>query len=259
MKSGQVQLAMRDLRAEFSQPAALVALAGVAVVMGVSGPFGTLEAFSLLPRLAYWGAVVPMTYAAGFLGTKLAAPYTANAPRALRTALAALGSAIMVTLVLAALNAALNIQPSGARELIVGFAAVYVICFVIETVSVVVQRQSPPETLGLPSTPAILSRLSASKRGALLALTAEDHYTTVITSKGREMVLMRIADAIALTQPVTGIQIHRSHWVALAGVANVQRARGGAEVFLTNGEHLPIARARMADARRAGLLPQRGS
>lgn len=35
------------------------------VLLGVSGPFGTLEAISFGPRLAYWAVIVPVTFAVG--------------------------------------------------------------------------------------------------------------------------------------------------------------------------------------------------
>ncbi len=251
-----MQLALRDLRDEFSRVKVLAALAGVAVVVGISGPFGTLEAFSLLPRMAYWAAVVPLTYGAGFLGTHLATPFLPRRPLAARIALAALGSALMVALVLGALNLGLGLDLGGTRDFALGFVAVYIICLVIEALAQVMRRQTPAEQASAP--PAILLRLPLTKRGALLALTAEDHYTTVITTKGREMLLIRLADAIAETAPVAGLQIHRSHWVALGQVAQATGGSDGGEVVLTNGDVLPIARARMMDARKIGLLPHKG-
>jgi hypothetical protein len=252
-----MHLALRDLRDEFSHPPTLAALAGVAVVVGISGPFGTLDAFSLLPRLAYWAVVVPLTYGAGFLGTRAMRPYLPRGPRPLRIALAAFGSALAVALVLGVLNTGLGLTLGGPREIALGFAAVYVICLVIEGVGVVLQSQSPPPT-STAQTPALLSRLPLEKRGALLAISAEDHYITVITTKGREMLRMRLADAITEGAPVMGLQIHRSHWVALSAVVKVTRAGDAAEVTLTNGDTLPIARARIKDARAAGLLPRKG-
>ncbi len=252
-----MQLALRDLREEFSHPVTLAALAGVSVVVGISGPFGTMDAFGLIPRLAYWMIVVPLTYGAGFLGTMAVRPYLPSGPQGLRIALAALGSAIAVALVLGVLNTGLGLDLGGARDLALGFAAVYVICLVIEAVGAVLQSQSQK----LDSTariPALLSRLPLEKRGALLALTAEDHYIIVVTTKGREMLLLRLADAMREAAPVAGLQIHRSHWVALAGVVSVARVGDGAEALLINGDRLPIARARIAAARAAGLLPRKG-
>lgn len=253
MNGGHLHFALRDLRGEFAHPVTLAALAGVAVVVGISGPFGTLEAFALLPRLAYWAAVVPLTYGAGFLGTRMVHPYLPRGPRALRIALAALGSAIAVGLVLGVLNTGLGLRQS-LRELSLGFAAVYVICLVIETVGTVLQSHAAKNS---PQTPALLARLPLEKRGALLAISAQDHYITVITNKGREMLLLRLADAIREVAPVQGVQIHRSHWVALSAVAKVTRQGDGAEATLSNGETLPIARAHQCYPRRRAAAAQR--
>ncbi len=251
-----MQLALRDLRAEFSHPVTLAALTGVAVVVGISGPFGTLQAWPLIPRMGYWAVVVPLTYGAGFLGTRAVHPHLPRGPRALRIVLAAFGSALMVALVLGVLNTGLGLNLGGARDMALGFAAVYTICLVIEGVGTVLQSQRPQTART--DTPALLARLPLDKRGLLLAITAEDHYITVITTKGREMLLMRLADAIAEAAPVAGLHIHRSHWVALAAVVKVVRSGDGAEVTLSNGDVLPVARARMASARAAGLLPRKG-
>lgn len=255
---GAVQLALRDLRNEFSHTATLTALAGVAVVLGISGPFGTLDAFALIPRMAYWAAVVPITYAAGYLGTRAAHQVLPPRPRAVRIALAALGSALAVTPVLASFNTALGIPLGPPRSIALGFAAVYVICLVIETIGWVLQNHAEKSSAAPARIPALLARLPLSKRGALLALSSEDHYTRVITDKGEELLLIRLSDAIIETAPVQGVQIHRSHWVAIAAVASVLRVGDGGEAVLHSGKSLPIARARMKDLRPHGLLPRKG-
>jgi DNA-binding LytR/AlgR family response regulator len=267
VKGHGVQLAMRELRQQFRQPVTLAALAGIAVVMGMSGPFGTLERFALPARMAYWGLVVPMTYAAGYAGTVLIMPHLPAGPRAARMALAALGAAVAVSLVLGVLNIALDLQRIAPRDLALGFVAVYVICLVIEVVGTVMVQQRHAQggpvqggdgaSAGTP--PPLLARLPLDKRGAIWALSAQDHYTTVITERGSALVLIRLSDAIAACRPLAGVQIHRSHWVALAGVARVLRsADGGAEVELPSGARLPVARTRWADLRAAGLVPQSG-
>lgn len=265
VNGGGWQLALRDLRDDVSSPVTVTALAGIAVVLGVSGPFGTLEAFALIPRLAYWAAVVPLTYAAGFLGGRVAQGVLPKGPRLLRIALVAFGAALGVTPVLTALNLALGIPLGGAGSVIFGFAAVYVICLVIEAVGTVLadhraaapQTQAQSPTQAPAQTPALLARLPLDKRGDLLALSAQDHYTAVHTSKGRALVLIRLADAVAEAAPTPGVQIHRSHWVAQAAITQLRRTGDGGEVTLSSGETLPVARARLGDLRALGLLPRK--
>jgi DNA-binding LytR/AlgR family response regulator len=261
---GPAHLALRELQGALAQPVTLAALAGVAVIVGISGPFDTLRALPLPARMAYWAAVVPLTYAAGFLGTVLTRPYLPARPRALHRALAALGAALPVTLTLAAINGALGILPDTWAQATLGVGAVYVICLVIEGVgAAMAQGDEQGSTQGLGPTaqtapPALLARLPIDKRGAIWAISAQDHYITVITAKGRAMLLMRLADAIAEAAPTAGVQIHRSHWVALAGVARAHSLGDGGEVVLHDSATLPIARARMKAARSAQLLPRKG-
>ena len=57
------------------------------------------------------------------------------------------------------------------------------------------QSTAPIETAN--SAPRLLTRLPYEKRGTLLSLSALDHYTEVVTTTGKELVLIRLADAIA--------------------------------------------------------------
>jgi len=92
------------------------------------------------------------------------------------------------------------------------------------------------------------------QRGRLLALTVEDHYVDIVTDRGKALVLMRLADAIREAAPVPGLQIHRSHWVALDAVSRTERSAGKVIVELSNGLRLPVSRGYMAMARDAGLV-----
>ncbi len=262
MNGGDLHLALREIYAHMTAPLTLAALAGVALILGISGPFGTLQAFALIPRIGYWAVVVPLTYAAGTLGTRAAHRFLPIGPRALRIKLAALGSALAVTPVLALFNASLGIPLGGPRAIILGFLAVYIVCLVIETISNLMQdRAAAPFPIVSAPAPApaalaaLLARLPLEKRGPLLALSATDHYTEIITAKGRELVLIRLADAIAEAAPTGGLHIHRSHWVAIAAVTSASQT----EVALSDGTRLPIARARLPAVRAAGLLPKKGT
>ena len=75
----------------------------------------------------------------------------------------------------------------------------------------------------------------------------------VTTSRGRELVLMRLLDAIAEAEGVPGWQIHRSHWVAKAAVVKVHRAEGKVALELSNGLRLPVSRGFLPQIRAAGL------
>ncbi|NJR13601.1 MAG: LytTR family transcriptional regulator [Phyllobacteriaceae bacterium] len=105
--------------------------------------------------------------------------------------------------------------------------------------------------------PEILARLPVEKRGPLQRISAADHYVEVFTGNGRHLLLMRLADAMAEAAPEPGLQVHRSHWVALAAVRQLASSAGRSVVILHDGTSLPVSRSaigplRAALARHAG-------
>jgi DNA-binding LytR/AlgR family response regulator len=105
-----------------------------------------------------------------------------------------------------------------------------------------------------PLPPAILERVPLPQRGKLIALIVEDHYVDIVTDKGKTLVLMRLADAIREAAPVLGLQVHRSHWVALDAVLRTQRSEGKIVIELANGMKLPVSRGYLPAAKEAGLV-----
>ena len=117
------------------------------------------------------------------------------------------------------------------------------------------QRAAAAGTAQSPRPAVILSRMPLEKRGPLVALSVEDHYVRVRTTKGEEMILMRLADAIAETGDTAGLQVHRSHWVALDQVRGVRREGDRAILSMAHGPDIPASRSNIAALKEAGLLP----
>lgn len=93
-----------------------------------------------------------------------------------------------------------------------------------------------------PEPPALLSRLKPENRAPVLRLSAEDHYTLTVTTRGRELVLIRFSDALAELGATEGVQIHRSHWVARAAFEGLETASGKLMLRLKDGTMLPVSR-----------------
>lgn len=113
-------------------------------------------------------------------------------------------------------------------------------------------RSDPLERPGPLDRPALLDRLPVEKRGALIRLEVQDHYVLVVTTRGADLLLMRLGDAIAETGGETGQKIHRSHWVSDAGVKSVIREGGRNPrlvVETTDGRSLPVSRSQMPQVR----------
>ena len=268
MDDKPLQLALREMHRIYIAPAALLTMAAVGVVLGLSGPFGTYFDMGPLPRLGYWLAVVYLTFGVGnFTAAVVMAALPRRLPLPLRIAVGGLAAGVPVTLVVLAFNALVYGRATmPALEL-------WPYCTAISLVVVAMARlsgglQAPPQQPddGTPATasasaavapppmPPILERLPAPRRGALLALSVADHYVEVITERGSSLVLMRLADAIRETAPVAGLQIHRSHWVALDAVAQTVRHEGRLLVELANGMRLPVSRTFAPAAREAGIF-----
>lgn len=97
--------------------------------------------------------------------------------------------------------------------------------------------------------PKILDRLPKDMRGPLSHMSMADHYVEVHTDKGRSLILMRLSDAIAETEGVDGLQIHRSHWVAHAAISAIGRVDNRLVVQLATGQSLPVSRTYLAAVR----------
>ena len=77
----------------------------------------------------------------------------------------------------------------------------------------------------------------------LVALSAELHYTRVTTTQGDALILYPFGRAVEDLRYAEGMRVHRSHWVALTHVTDVERRGQGARVFLTGGLSLPVSRS----------------
>lgn len=98
-----------------------------------------------------------------------------------------------------------------------------------------------------------LDRLPAKLKGAVIyAVSSEDHYLRLHTSKGADLILMRLSDAITELEGLEGAQTHRSWWVARDAVEGARR--DGDKVFLTlkGGVEAPVSRPNVRPLREAG-------
>jgi len=123
---------------------------------------------------------------------------------------------------------------------------VLLVCLAMTFVNALAHRR-PIETHASPIAEAapsrFLDRLPVKLRGAAIhAVQAEDHYLRLHTSKGSDLILMRLSDAIAELDGVEGAQTHRSWWVAKAAVLGARRTDGRAILLLPKGVEAPVSR-----------------
>ncbi|MEL6645339.1 MAG: LytTR family DNA-binding domain-containing protein [Pseudomonadota bacterium] len=254
MDNRQSSFALRELRAQFGNRRVLVVLAGIGVILGVVGPYRTGEVMLAAPRIVYWMAIVFVSYAVGsftvaVLGRLLDGP---RVPPWARVVAQGIAIGVMVAPVVLVINwIVFGIVPEGPPA-VVEFVAT--VCAVTLVIAVAFELYGDTAEEARVAAPAILQRLPVAQRGTLLSLSGEDHYVRVRTDRGEEMVLMRLADAIAEAAPVAGLQVHRSHWVARDAVAAARRSGERAILTLTSGDEIPVSRANVRAVREAGLL-----
>ena len=98
-----------------------------------------------------------------------------------------------------------------------------------------------------------MERLPPKLRGAqIYAISAEDHYLRLHTSKGSDLILMRLADAIAELEGFEGAQTHRSWWVARDAVESARREGDRAVLVLKGGAEAPVSRPNVKPLKDAG-------
>jgi len=132
---------------------------------------------------------------------------------------------------------------------------VFVITAGMTGLNMLAQRKPPETHAARPGAPAprFLDRLPPRLRGATIhAVEAQDHYLRLHTSKGQDLILMRLSDAVAELEGIEGAQTHRSWWVAKAAVEYARRADGRAVLTLIDGVEVPVSRAYARALREAG-------
>jgi hypothetical protein len=102
-----------------------------------------------------------------------------------------------------------------------------------------------------PAAPAFFQRFDPPLKGPVLAVQAQEHYVRVVTAEGAVTTLYRFGDALRELEGLSGLQVHRSFWVADAGVAALRSGKRGLKIVLRNGEQVPVS------ARHAGTVQRR--
>lgn len=283
MNAPVLQLTLRELQEFVARPRLWIVFAVVVALFTASGPFGTYDRLPFATRLGYWLANHALSWSCAlFFVTLFNVALERRIGHSLpRMLVGAAVASLPIGAVIAGLNTAvMNVPLTGAQYLAGVSTALPVslaLCLIVwlsmdaerpregaapeAVVSLAGQPvpqapavdasplQAAPAT---PPRPALLDRLPGDKRGTLIRLEVQDHYVLVVTSRGREMVLMRLADAIRETEPVDGLQVHRSHWIARDGVAEIIREpgkNGRTLLRTTDGAEVPVSRGNVADVK----------
>lgn len=235
------------------------------LLLGFAGPFGTYPAFPAATRYTFWTALTIVGVAAALVANT-SLPIDKPANRFVRIGVVACLSAIPMTFVVAwtmtLIQPNRTYSPQQLFALFWGVAAVQLLIVFVNAMAnpkVAGKSLSVPQALVGRHEPvsypqALLSRLPTGMRSEIIALETQDHYLRVHTKDGTSLILMRMADAVALLHPELGLQVHRRWWVAEAAVVEMETKRQKMLLRLTDDSLVPIGRTFATAARaRFGL------
>lgn len=268
MDDTALQTAKREVQTLLTSRATWIGIGAAGLILGLVGPFETTKALPLIPRLAYWLFVAAVGFSLGSTVSTFVAeglrrrigPWPAIVIAGALAGVANFSALLLINWLVFRLG-------FDDRGYLISLAInVVIISVVIAGAYVSIRRhsavQAPPSADGSdvpaaqPAPPRILERLPIDKRGPLISLSVQDHYTEVVTAQGRELVLLRLSDAMAEVGDTPGLQVHRSHWVATNAITSVRREGARAILTMAGGHEIPVSRSYIPTIREAGLLPR---
>ena len=272
MKS-TLQLAIREARATIRVRYQIFGLAAAVAVLAWLGPFDTWGRLTLPDRVAFWTLATSVNWifglALGFaagLVLERRGPLVWAAAVAAGSAVAAVPGTAVVWLLVAAY---MDHRMAGRGEIASLYSQVIAIHLVLNALVTwliygrsrgesrrngrVGEAAVPHPSAGTPAAP-FLERIPERLGRNLLHLHMQDHYVEVHTDAGSDLVLLRFRDALREVEGIDGAQVHRSHWVARAAVAGVDRRNGRIALRLVNGSEVPVSRSFAPALRKRGWL-----
>lgn len=278
MRGVYLQSTLRELQRFFGSSRFWATIVIVSIVFTVVGPFGTGASMPFLRRLAFWLflQVTAFSIASFVIVLALAVLGRSGKHRLPIMMVGAIIAALPIGLAVEVLQAGFTGQSiavgSTIEQIKISLLLSPLLCALTyltmsppasemqsdqqmdwghESKPSAVSQPEPSSQAGAehPADAPILSRLKPQNRGRLLRLAVQDHYTEVVTSRGKELILLRFSDALNETSPVAGQRIHRSHWVADDHIEHLKRANNRLMVVTKTGEELPVSRPNEAEIR----------
>jgi len=82
-----------------------------------------------------------------------------------------------------------------------------------------------------------------NRQGKLLLMKAELHYLKIVTDEHETLILYNLKDAISELEPDTGMQVHRSWWVAFDAIKQLTKRGREGELTMSNATVVPVSRS----------------
>ena len=94
-----------------------------------------------------------------------------------------------------------------------------------------------------------IRELRSRTSGDLISIRSELHYLHVTTTDSEVMFLYNLKDAIDELPSNSGVQVHRSHWVAREHITKLTKRNGNTECILSNGKSVPVSRRKSSEVK----------
>lgn len=245
VNNGVWQVTKREMQDAAGSARFWTGLICVVVLLTVSGPFETATLFNLPQRFAYWAAIGVSTY---FLALVCMVPIFVVTTRKNwhwfgSSALAGVVAGVPLALFIYIVNVFILEEDAGVRELLHLAIACCVIAIAVCCLRVLLMAPASAPQAETINISTFLNRLSPENRGEIISLQAQDHYIEVLTSKGKELILMRLGDAATELESLDAMRIHRSWWVTREAVEMLAPSKDRLSLKLIDGREVPVSRA----------------
>ena len=229
-------------------PASALVAIGLATVVGA---FGTGQ-MPFPARLGFWTALIGLNallWQAWFAAT-ISGADDWNRSALIGGILLNLPLPFEIGALLRAFGVNAPIDPLG------GWAKALAISALILAVAIVARRSIRGDVRPTAIKPGgLLARAGAPSPDAVLAIRSEDHYCRVSLSDGRApLIHHRFRDALGEVAGCDGFRVHRSYWVANAGVVGATRNGRAWRLILADGSKVPVSARSIPEARSRGWL-----
>lgn len=229
-----------------------IGLFAAVCILALSAPFESSYVFNLVQRFFYWGAIAVTTFFIGYFINVTVSLYIESKTK--KRFLSRIISSVLAGIAVSIWVYFINVFVLSVMEFNwVKFSIFTLSCIVIASAvsagmfvlndTITQIKQSTKNNSASKNKVAFYQRLSKSIGTDIISLNAQDHYVEVTTSRGSELILIRLSDAIAELDGLAGQQIHRSWWVSKKHIVDSKRKNGRLSIVLSNQNEILVSRS----------------